>query len=135
MSFTINQDQVTETPELMKLLTDVNKEINKFRYEFDHVTYKQEDYWTAYIQKFNKGDCDDYTLTKRRLLIEAGVPYQCLFPTVCEVENEGHLVLIVRTDKNDYMLDSIKQDVDTVKKVRYKWLYRLNPLTKRWVKL
>jgi len=135
MSFVINTDQVTETPALMSLLESVNKEINKFRYEYDHVTYKQKDYWTAYIQKFQKGDCDDYALTKRRLLIEAGVPYQCLFPTVCMVGDEGHLVLIVRTDKNDYMLDSIKKDVDTVKAVNYKWLYRLNPLSKRWVKL
>jgi predicted transglutaminase-like cysteine proteinase len=134
-NFEIVKDQITETPQLTKLLREINKKINSFPYKKDIVKHNQLDYWSSLIDKHRAGDCDDYALTKRRHLIESGVPYQCLFPTICIANGEGHLVLIVRTNLNDLLMDNIEKNVVSIKKVNYKWLYRLDPLANNWVSL
>jgi len=136
MSFQLNENnEVIQTPELMELLNKTNRHFNKFRYEYDENLHRQIDYWTALIDKYNAGDCDDYALSKRKRLIEEGVPYECLFPTICTVGKEGHLVLVVRTDICDLLLDNIEQRVVGVDRVNYKWWYRLDPVNKSWVML
>lgn len=55
----------------------------------------------------SKGDCEDYVLLKRRILIERGWPESALLITVVRDENnEGHAVLTVRTDSGDFVLDN-----------------------------
>lgn len=133
--FKIENDQVEETDELMFLLKETNRTYNKFKYRKDKDLHNTEDYWTARIEKYNAGDCDDYALSKRKSLMSAGIPYQCLFPTVCIAGGEGHLVLVVRTNKNDYLLDNNEKNVVPISKVNYEWLFRLDPLKNKWVKL
>ena len=59
-----------------------------------------------------RGDCEDYALQKRKLLIQAGVPRQALLMTVVKDQTgEGHAVLTVKTDRGDYVLDNM---VDTI---------------------
>jgi predicted transglutaminase-like cysteine proteinase len=58
------------------------------------------------------GDCEDYVLLKRRLLIQLGWPREALLVTVVlDNEDEGHAVLTVTTDKGDYVLDNKKEDI------------------------
>ena len=53
------------------------------------------------------GDCEDYVLLKRRMLIEAGWPREALLITVVrDRKDEGHAVLTVKTDKGDFILDN-----------------------------
>ena len=53
------------------------------------------------------GDCEDYVLLKRRMLIQSGWPREALLVTVVrDTEDEGHAVLTVITDKGDYILDN-----------------------------
>ena len=53
------------------------------------------------------GDCEDYQLLKRKLLIEAGLPRRALLMTVViDDKGEGHAVLMVRTDRGDFILDN-----------------------------
>jgi len=53
------------------------------------------------------GDCEDYVLLKRRMLIQSGWPREALLVTVVRNEkDEGHAVLTVTTDKGDYILDN-----------------------------
>lgn len=53
------------------------------------------------------GDCEDYVLLKRKRLVEAGLPRRALLVTVViDEENEGHAVLMLRTDRGDYILDN-----------------------------
>ncbi len=53
------------------------------------------------------GDCEDYVLEKRRLLVEGGWPESALLITVVRDEiGEGHAVLTVRTDRGDLVLDN-----------------------------
>jgi predicted transglutaminase-like cysteine proteinase len=59
-----------------------------------------------------KGDCEDYVLLKRRMLIERGWPESTLLITVVRDENgEGHAVLTARTDVGDLVLDNKRQEI------------------------
>jgi predicted transglutaminase-like cysteine proteinase len=58
------------------------------------------------------GDCEDYVLLKRRMLIQAGWPREALLVTVVRDKNDdAHAVLTVRTDKGDYVLDNENDNV------------------------
>ena len=53
------------------------------------------------------GDCEDYVLLKRRMLMQAGWPREALLITVVRDKNgDGHAVLTVKTDKGEYILDN-----------------------------
>jgi predicted transglutaminase-like cysteine proteinase len=58
------------------------------------------------------GDCEDYVLLKRRILIRSGWPTEALLVTVVRDKKDGgHAVLTVTTDKGDYVLDNQKKDI------------------------
>src|SRR5208282_5314738 len=53
------------------------------------------------------GDCEDYVLQKRRMLIQAGWPREALLITVVrDKHGEGHAILTVKTDKGEFILDN-----------------------------
>jgi predicted transglutaminase-like cysteine proteinase len=53
------------------------------------------------------GDCEDYVLLKRKLLLKAGWPSSALLVTVVRDQNgDGHAVLTVKTDKGSFILDN-----------------------------
>src|SRR5262249_45590921 len=54
-----------------------------------------------------QGDCNKFALAKRRSLIEHGWPRGALLLTTAITEHgEGHLVLVVRTNRGDLVLDN-----------------------------
>jgi predicted transglutaminase-like cysteine proteinase len=58
------------------------------------------------------GDCEDYVLLKRRMLINSDWPRETLLVTVVrDQRGEGHAVLTVTTDKGDYILDNQNKDI------------------------
>jgi predicted transglutaminase-like cysteine proteinase len=58
------------------------------------------------------GDCEDYVLLKRRMLMEAGWPRQALLITVVrDKRGDGHAVLTVRTDRGDFILDNQNEEI------------------------
>jgi predicted transglutaminase-like cysteine proteinase len=53
------------------------------------------------------GDCEDYVLQKRRMLMQAGWPREALLITVVrDKHGDGHAVLTVKSDKGEYILDN-----------------------------
>lgn len=53
------------------------------------------------------GDCEDYVLLKRRMLIKAGWPRSALLITVVrDKKGAGHAVLTVKTDRGEFILDN-----------------------------
>jgi predicted transglutaminase-like cysteine proteinase len=53
------------------------------------------------------GDCEDYVLLKRRMLMEAGWPREALLITVVrDHKGDGHAVLTVKTDQGEFVLDN-----------------------------
>ena len=84
--------------------------------------YKREEYW-AYPK--NYGDCEDYVLLKRKLLMENGWPASDLLITVVTLPNgDGHAVLTVRTDRADYALDNLKDKILPWNRTGYRFLKR-----------
>jgi predicted transglutaminase-like cysteine proteinase len=58
------------------------------------------------------GDCEDYVLLKRRMLMQSGWPRQALLVTVVrDKRGDGHAVLTVKTDKGEFILDNQTEDV------------------------
>lgn len=58
------------------------------------------------------GDCEDYQILKRRLLVEAGLPRRALrMVVVLDELGQGHAVMAVRTDQGDFILDNKRDAV------------------------
>ncbi len=58
------------------------------------------------------GDCEDYVLLKRRLLMQAGWPRQALLITVVrDLHGDGHAILTVKTNKGEFILDNQRDDI------------------------
>ena len=58
------------------------------------------------------GDCEDYVLLKRRMLMQAGWPRQALLITVVrDNKGDGHAVLTVKTDKGEFILDNQNEEI------------------------
>jgi predicted transglutaminase-like cysteine proteinase len=71
------------------------------------------------------GDCEDYVLAKRRMLIKAGWPREALLITVVrDKKGEGHAVLTVKTDKGEYVLDNQETEVLLWSKTGYRFVKR-----------
>jgi predicted transglutaminase-like cysteine proteinase len=74
------------------------------------------DHWGV-VERWNYpddgyGDCEDYALQKRKLLIAAGWPREALLMTVVRDANgNGHAILTVKTDRGEYILDNQTNDV------------------------
>ena len=71
------------------------------------------------------GDCEDYVLLKRRILIQSGWPRETLLVTVVrDKKGKGHAVLTVTTDKGDYILDNETEDIRLWWKTGYRFVKR-----------
>ncbi|MCW2317433.1 Predicted transglutaminase-like cysteine proteinase [Rhodoblastus acidophilus] len=72
-----------------------------------------------------KGDCEDYALMKRKMLIERGYPRSALLVTVVrDQQNEGHAILTVKTNGGEYVLDNLTDEVKPVSKIAYRFVKR-----------
>jgi predicted transglutaminase-like cysteine proteinase len=71
------------------------------------------------------GDCEDYVLLKRRMLIQLGWPRSALLITVVrDKKGEGHSVLTVRTDKGEFILDNQVEEVLPWAETGYRYIKR-----------
>ena len=93
-----------------KTLVSVNAAVNKaIRPVSDKAKYGKQEVWKANV---SAGDCEDYALTKRNRLARAGFKRSNLrLAMVRRGNGEAHTVLVVRTDKGDYVLDNLRGDV------------------------
>ena len=98
----------------------------------DH--YGVEEHWT-YPRSY--GDCEDYVLLKRYMLMQRGWPASSLLITVVKQPNgEGHAVLTVRTDRADYVLDNLDGRIRQWNETSYKYLKRQSRThTGRWTSI
>jgi predicted transglutaminase-like cysteine proteinase len=71
------------------------------------------------------GDCEDYVLLKRRMLMEIGWPRGALLVTVVrDQKGEGHAVLTVSTDKGDFVLDNQISNIRPWSETPYRYVKR-----------
>ena len=111
------------TPGLWNALQDVNNTANVMIEPItDQDLWGKEEVWSFPV---NKGDCEDYVLLKRKMLMEQGVPAANLLITVVRQRNgDGHAVLAVRTDRGDFILDNLEPRIKSWEKTDYRFLKR-----------
>ena len=71
------------------------------------------------------GDCEDYALLKRKLLIQEGFPRQALLMTVVkDTHGEGHAVLTVKTNRGEFILDNLTNEIKPWDETGYRFVKR-----------
>jgi predicted transglutaminase-like cysteine proteinase len=115
---------VVLTARTWKDLLRINKLINE---SIKPVT--DQEHWGV-VEKWSYpddgyGDCEDYVLLKRRILMQAGWPREALLITVVrDKKGEGHAVLTVKTDKGEFILDNQNPDVLSWLDTGYRFIKR-----------
>jgi predicted transglutaminase-like cysteine proteinase len=119
-----------------RFLLEVNARVNR---DVEPVT--DIDHWGV-AEKWSyptdgKGDCEDYVLEKRKRLMDAGWPRQALLITVVrDKKGDGHAVLLVKTDRGDFILDNQEAKVKLWTDTGYKFLKRQSEQSPNaWVSL
>jgi len=104
-------------------LEEINASVNaSVRYVTDARLYATNEYW-AYPN--GRGDCEDFALLKRKLLLQRGWgPESLLISVALDRDNLRHAVLVVATDQGDYVLDNQLQHVVAWADTGYKWQMR-----------
>jgi predicted transglutaminase-like cysteine proteinase len=128
-------ETVTLTDDLYALLSFVNLSVNSTLTPItDQNHWGVVDLWSYPTN--GSGDCEDYQLLKRKLLVDAGLPRRALRMTVVIDENgEGHAVLTVRTHRGDLILDNKANDVLEWSNTNYRYIKRESAETTGWVYL
>ena len=114
----------------MAMVIDLNDRVNHgIQPATDEEVYHVPDYWVAPgIGPGVRGDCEDYALEKRRLLIESGVPASALSVAIVRTPaGEVHAVLVVSAKQGDYVLDNLHGEVKAWQVTGYSWISRQAP--------
>jgi len=113
------------TPKIMRTLRRINTGVNASIEPVSNL-----DHWGTMLDHWDyptdgKGDCKIYALQKRKMLIEMGFPRQALLMTIVrDQEDNGHTVLTVKTDKGDFILDNMVEDIRSWDATGYKFVKR-----------
>ena len=108
----------------MKTIERINLTVN---HEIEAVS--DMDHWGVVDQwdypTDGRGDCEDFALLKRKLLMKAGFPRQALLMTVVkEADGEGHAILTVKTDQGEFALDNLEDAVKPWNATPYRFVKR-----------
>ena len=126
--FTLTADRLKEADEINRI---VNTRITAAT---DKDVYGVEEYWTLPV---DRGDCEDYALLKRHLLVARGWPASALLMTVVRDEKgEGHAILTLRTAQGDFILDNKVNEIRAWSRTPYVYVMRqsyIDPMV--WVSL
>jgi predicted transglutaminase-like cysteine proteinase len=99
------------TADRMVQLQQINSHVNStIREVSDLEQYGREDVWA--LPTSGKGDCEDFAMLKRKMLIERGWPSSALSITVgATAQGEAHAVLLVSTAQGQYILDNLTSSI------------------------
>lgn len=125
--------RLTLTPSIWKKIVHVNRLVNETIIQrTDMEIYATEDLWT--LPYNGEGDCEDFQLLKRHMLVKAGVPARTMRMTVViDEEKQGHAVLMVLTDRGDFILDNKTSHVVTYDKTPYQYVKRESGTQIGWI--
>ena len=114
-------------PEVLALAAAVSRSANAaIPSVSDMAQYGVPERWV--LPTARGGDCEDYALFKKRALIQAGIaPNRLLLATVLDRQNQGHAVLVLRTDQGDFVLDNVTDRVLPLHRTGYLFVRMQNP--------
>lgn len=111
----------------IRLASSVNTQVNLQTTAIDdHVQYGREEHWA--LPTARGGDCEDFVLLKKKILIKNGVSAKnLLIATVLDRNLNSHAVLILRTQNGDLVLDNLTNDIHLWKDTGYTFLKLQSP--------
>ncbi len=108
-------------------LNAVNKAVNaSVEPRTDAELYRSYEFWTYPSPGPGAGgDCEDYVLLKRKILIEKGWPARALLISVAlEDDGRAHALLVAATEQGDYVLDNQTDVILPWAQTPYQWQKR-----------
>lgn len=126
---------VALTPRTWQTIVSVNQTVNaSVKPLTDAEHWGTPDHWD--FPSDGSGDCEDYQLLKRKLLVRRGLPQRALRMTVVrDDKGEGHAVLMIRTDRGDFVLDNKTSRVLSWNQTGYAYVKRESQDAVGWVAL
>jgi predicted transglutaminase-like cysteine proteinase len=117
----VHNARVEFNPQTIELIRRVNNAVNQTIAPRDKNYEKNlKDGWTIAP---SAGDCNDYAVTKRHMLLKNGFPSSALLLSVIKTPSGvGHLVLIVATTKQDIVMDNLTEAIVPWQTTNYRWL-------------
>jgi len=112
----------------------VNSDVNaSVTYKTDLEQYDKPDFW---VETGTFGDCEDYALRKRELLLNTGFARKDLHLACCWTETgDYHCVLLCNTSNEWFVLDNRYTWPMTPKSLPYKWDKALDEVDGKWYAL
>ena len=113
----------------LALANRINRAVNRQVREIsDQRQYKRREYWALPTRR--GGDCEDFALLKKRELQRAGIAAdRLLIATVLDRRRQAHAVLVLRTDRGDYVLDNLTSRIKPWTKTGYSFIRMQDPST------
>lgn len=113
-----------------RINSDVNAQV---QYKSDLEHYNRPEWW---VEANVFGDCEDYALLKRQVLLRAGFGHKDLHLACCWIETgDYHCVLLCNTSKGWFILDNRYTWPMTPKSLPYKWDRALDEVDGKWYEL
>jgi predicted transglutaminase-like cysteine proteinase len=128
-------DTIRLTPAVWRDIAFVNRDVNGLvRPVTDLEHWGQVDRWD--LAEDGWGDCEDYQLLKRQRLAQLGLPRRAMPMTVVlDERNEGHAVLMLRTDRGDFILDNKRNEILPWQRTGYVFVKRESQTEIGWTSL
>lgn len=115
----VSDGRIVYSDEIMATLRSVNRSVNRSINPVAESSSTNADRWRVGA---SSGDCEDYALTKRASLLRRGFPSSAALVATGETrQGRAHAVLVVRTDRGDYVLDSKTDSVVPFSSAPYSW--------------
>ena len=132
---TSEPSRIALTPAVWSSIVAVNRKVNRSveaMTDMDHL--RVPDRWD--LAEDGIGDCEDFQLLKRHLLVKAGLPRRAMRMTVViDEKGEGHAVLTLLTDRGDLILDNKTSAVLPWHQTGYTFIKRESQDAVAWVSL
>jgi predicted transglutaminase-like cysteine proteinase len=117
----VDADLTSRTWSALRRVNSLVNSLVKPMSDLDH--YGVVDRWD--LPNDGYGDCEDYVLLKRKLLLEEGLPRSALLVTVVKDEHgDGHAILTVKTNRGEFVLDNMRDSILAWDEVPYRFVKR-----------
>ena len=132
----VGPSYVELTADVWQTLRNVNEAVNR-----DIQPVSDLEHWGVAeswdIPTDGKGDCEDYALLKRKMLIALKLsPSALLMTIVYNRRHEGHAILTVVTDRGDFILDNQTDTIMGWEQTGYRFIERQSVRNPNiWVRL
>jgi predicted transglutaminase-like cysteine proteinase len=113
------------TAKIWRVLDRINRQVNDFIEPVSNL-----DHWGTILDHWDypvdgMGDCKIYALYKRKLLLDEGFPRQALLMTIVRnLDGEGHAILTVKTDRGEFVLDNLSDEIRPWNATGYRFVKR-----------